>query len=83
MHKFQNITFTESFTVSGHDGGSAVIVGSGVPLNILYQAAKEQGKIIISTTAATVVAAGGYIQGGSHSVLASLLGLAADNEHPW
>ncbi|KAK0476680.1 FAD-binding domain-containing protein [Armillaria novae-zelandiae] len=78
-HKFQNITFAENFTVKGHNEGSAVTVGSGVPLNALYQAAKEQGKILVGGTAATVVAAGGYIQGGGHSALSPLLGLAADN----
>ncbi|PBK73639.1 FAD-binding domain-containing protein [Armillaria solidipes] len=78
-HKFQNITFAENFTVSGHNEGSAVTVGSGVPLNTLYQTAKEQGKILVSGVAATVVAAGGYIQGGGHSALSPLLGLAADN----
>ena len=78
-HKFQNITFAESFTVGGHNEGSAVTVGSGVPLNTLHQAAKEQGKILVGGVAATVVAAGGYIQGGGYSVLSPLLGLAADN----
>ncbi|SJL12446.1 uncharacterized protein ARMOST_15873 [Armillaria ostoyae] len=78
-HKFQNITFAENFTVSGQNGGSAVTVGSGVPLNTLYQAAKEQGKILVGGSAATVVAAGGYVQGGGHSALSPLLGLAADN----
>ncbi len=48
-------------------------------MNTLYQAAKEQGKILVSGVAATVVAAGGYIQGGGHSALSPLLGLAADN----
>ncbi|KAK0457754.1 FAD-binding domain-containing protein [Desarmillaria tabescens] len=78
-HKFQNITFTENFTVSERNEGSAVTVGSGVPLNTLYRAAKEQGKIIVGGTAATIVAAGGYVQGGGHSALSPLLGLAADN----
>ncbi|PBK89036.1 FAD-binding domain-containing protein [Armillaria gallica] len=78
-HKFQNITFAENFTVSGRDEGSAVTVGSGVPLNTLYQAAKEQGKILVGGVAATVVAAGGYIQGGGYSMLSPLLGLAAEN----
>ncbi|SJL12451.1 uncharacterized protein ARMOST_15878 [Armillaria ostoyae] len=78
-HKFQNITFAENFTVSGQNGGSAVTVGSGVPLNTLYQAAKEQGKILVGPGVATIVAAGGYFQGGGHSALSPLLGLAADN----
>ncbi|PBK71123.1 FAD-binding domain-containing protein, partial [Armillaria solidipes] len=78
-HKFQNITFSENFTVSGHSGGSAVTVGNGVPFNTLYQAAKEQGKILTGAASATVAAAGGYVQGGGHSALSPLLGLAADN----
>ncbi|KAK0186374.1 hypothetical protein F5146DRAFT_1124186 [Armillaria mellea] len=78
-HKFQNITFAENFAVSGHNEGSAVTVGSGVPLNTLYQVAKGQGKILVGALAATVVAAGGYIQGGGHSALSPFLGLAADN----
>ncbi|KAG7440497.1 FAD-binding domain-containing protein [Guyanagaster necrorhizus] len=78
-HMFQNITFVDNFTVSGYDEGSAVTVGSGVPLNTLYKAAKEQGKILVGAVAATVVAAGGYIQGGGHSALSPLLGLASDN----
>ncbi len=78
-HKFQNITFAENFTVSGHNEGSAVTVGSGVPLNTLYQAAKEQGKILVGAGVATIVAAGGYFQGGGHSAISPLLGLAADN----
>lgn len=78
-HKFKNISFAKNFTVSGRNEGSAVTVGSGVPLNTLYQAAKEQGKILVGGVAATVVAAGGYIQGGGYSMLSPLLGLAADN----
>ncbi|KAK0195148.1 hypothetical protein F5146DRAFT_273761 [Armillaria mellea] len=80
-HKFQNIIFVENFTVSEHNEGSAVTAGSGVPLNTLYQAAKEQSKILVGGVTATVVtvAAGGYIQGGGHSALSPLLGLAADN----
>ncbi|KAK0186761.1 hypothetical protein F5146DRAFT_1143157 [Armillaria mellea] len=57
----QNITFAENFAASGHNGGSAVTVGSGVPLNTIYQAAKEQGKILVGAGVATIVAAGGYI----------------------
>ncbi|PBK81775.1 FAD-binding domain-containing protein [Armillaria gallica] len=78
-HKFQNITFVESFTVSGHSEGSAVTVGTGVPFNTLHRAAKEQGKIFVGAASATSAAAGGYSQGGGHSALAPLLGLAADN----
>ncbi|KAF8577488.1 FAD-binding domain-containing protein [Ramaria rubella] len=77
--QFQNITFHDSFDVGGEDLGSAVTVGSGVGLHTLYQAAKAQGKIFVGGTAATVVAAGGYVQGAGHSALGPTFGLAADN----
>ena len=54
-------------------------MGSGVGLHSIYPAAKAQGKIYVGGTAATVVAAGGYVQGGGHSALSPLLGLASDN----
>ena len=78
-HKLQSITFTDNFVVGGKSKGSAVTVGSGVALSDLYTAALAQGKIVVGGTAATVVAAGGYFQGGGHSATSPLLGLAADN----
>ncbi|KAF9042760.1 FAD-binding domain-containing protein [Hymenopellis radicata] len=78
-HLFQNISFHDDFQVGNNSMGTAVTVGSGVFLNNLYRAAKDQGKILVGGGAATVVAAGGYIQGGGHSPLSPLLGLAADN----
>ena len=75
----QNITFHDSFLVGKQNMGSAVTVGSGVRLNAIYPATKVQGKIYVGGTAATVVAAGGYVQGAGHSALSPLLGLAADN----
>ncbi|KAF8576042.1 hypothetical protein K439DRAFT_1419237 [Ramaria rubella] len=77
--EFQNIMFHDSFEVGDKNVGSAVTVGSGVTLRTLYQAAKKQGKIFVGGTAATVVAAGGYVQGAGHSALGPTFGLAADN----
>jgi hypothetical protein len=59
--------------------GTAVTVGSGVTLTQLYAATGAKGKIMVGGTAATVVAAGGYVQGAGHSALGPMLGLAADN----
>jgi hypothetical protein len=56
-----------------------VTIGSGVHLQTVYQAAKAVGRIVVGGTAATVCAAGGYLQGGGHSALSPTLGLAADN----
>ncbi|KAF8154716.1 hypothetical protein B0H34DRAFT_676441 [Crassisporium funariophilum] len=78
-HKLQSIQFTDNFVVGGVSKGSAVTVGSGVGLGTLYNAAGAQNKIIVGGTAATVVAAGGYAQGGGHSSLSPAYGTASDN----
>ncbi|KAF5354160.1 hypothetical protein D9756_007149 [Leucocoprinus leucothites] len=78
-HKLQSIAFTDDFHVGGANLGSAVTVGSGVGLSTMYNASKEANKIFVGGAAATVVAAGGYAQGGGHSALSPLFGLAADN----
>lgn len=78
-HKLQSIVFTDDFLVANVSKGSAVTAGSGVGLSALYNATKEVNKIFVGGTAATVVAAGGYVQGAGHSSLSPLLGLAADN----
>lgn len=78
-HYLRNVTFNESFHVGGKDVGSVMTAGSGLPLNLLYPAAEQQGKMFVGGYAATVVAAGGYIQGGGHSPFSPLLGLAVDN----
>jgi FAD/FMN-containing dehydrogenase len=65
--------------VGNKDLGSAVTVGSGITVNELYVRAKAEGKMLVSGVAATVHAAGGYVQGAGHSALSPLLGLAADN----
>ncbi|KAJ7621434.1 FAD-binding domain-containing protein [Roridomyces roridus] len=75
----RNVTFTDNFFVGGKNLGSAVTAGSGVPAQTVYQEAESQGKIAVLGTAATVCLAGGYLQGGGHSALSPLFGLAVDN----
>ena len=75
----RNISFADSFQVGANDVGSVMTVGSGVPLNIMYTAATQQGKMIVAGDAAVVVAAGGYLQGGGHSPFSPFLGLGVDN----
>ncbi|KAJ6618130.1 hypothetical protein B0H10DRAFT_2378486 [Mycena sp. CBHHK59/15] len=77
--KFQNLSVTDAFFVGTQNMGSAATVGSGVHSQIVYQQAKANGKIAVGGTAATVCAAGGYIQGAGHSAVAPTFGLAADN----
>ena len=73
------MSFTENFHIGRKNHGSAVTVGSGVPLNEIYLAAKSEGKIFVGGNAAHVVAAGGYAQGAGHSAYSPVFGLAADN----
>lgn len=76
---FQDIEFSDNFTVGGQDKGSAVTVGSGAGLRAIYVAAKAVNQIIVGGTAATVSAGGGYTQGAGHSGFGPIYGLAADN----
>jgi hypothetical protein len=64
--------------VGGQNLGSAVTLGSGIPLHVMYQLTKAHGKITVGGTAATVVPSGGYFQGGGHSALSPTFGLLAD-----
>jgi FAD/FMN-containing dehydrogenase len=78
-HKLQSIVFTDSFYVGGVNLGSVATVESGVGLSTLHNASNEVGKIYVRGAAATVAAAGGYVQGGGHSALSPLFGMASDN----
>jgi FAD/FMN-containing dehydrogenase len=75
----QTTTFHDDFKVGNHSRGSAVTVGSGVPLKAFYQALKKEGKIGVGGFSATVSPAGGYFQGAGHSALSPMFGLLADN----
>ncbi|KAJ7182940.1 FAD-binding domain-containing protein [Mycena crocata] len=78
-YNLQNITFTDSFKIGSRNVGPALTVGPGVHTQDVYQATKEKGLVAVTGAAASVCHAGGYIQGGGHSALSPLLGLAADN----
>jgi FAD/FMN-containing dehydrogenase len=78
-HHLQHISFYNRYFINSKDHGSVVVVGSGVALNKLYEAAETAGRTFVGGVAANVAIGGGYIQGAGHSVLSPLLGLAADN----
>ncbi|ORY87490.1 hypothetical protein BCR35DRAFT_302261 [Leucosporidium creatinivorum] len=61
------------------DGEPALVVGSGVRVKQLYEAADQAGVIVPGGVSASVGAAGGFVLGGGHGPLAPLLGLAADH----
>ncbi|KAF8429694.1 FAD binding domain-containing protein [Tirmania nivea] len=59
--------------------GTAVKVMAGVQTGEIYAEAKKRGLMIVGGECPSVGFAGGYIQGGGHSPLSSIYGLAADN----
>ncbi|KAI5776430.1 hypothetical protein EDC01DRAFT_636804 [Geopyxis carbonaria] len=73
-HAMKEIKFLESF-----QGGPAMVVGAGVQGGELYAAANEHGVVAVGGEGMTVGWGGGYVQGGGHSPLSSLYGLAADH----
>lgn len=63
--------------------GKAFRLGAGVQVLEAYEAAAEEGLIVIGGDCATVGVVGGYIQGGGIGPLAPKLGLGADNVLEW
>ncbi|KAF8471233.1 hypothetical protein BDZ91DRAFT_718151 [Kalaharituber pfeilii] len=64
---------------SNYYRGSAVKVLAGTQIGEIYEEAKKRGLMIVGGECPSVGFAGGYIQGGGHSPLSSMYGLAADN----
>ena len=58
-------------------------MGAGIQDAEAYAAADNHNSVIVGGDCATVGAAGGYTQGGGHSVLSSKFGLAADQALEW
>ena len=63
--------------------GKAIKVGAGVQMFEVYSAADAQGLSVVGGDCQTIGYAGGYVQGGGHSPLASKYGLAADQVLEW
>ncbi|KAN0067982.1 hypothetical protein V8E54_013910 [Elaphomyces granulatus] len=81
-NRLKNIKFVDNFVPDGSEEdqaeGPAVIIGSGVSLQEIYAAASGRGLVVIGGTAHTVGIAGGYIQGGGHSILGPWKGMGSD-----
>ena len=80
-HYIKDIDFM-NYT-SKYYNGSAVKIGAGIQDAEAYAAADKRGVVFVGGDCATVGAAGGYTQGGGHSVLSSKFGLAADQTLEW
>lgn len=77
---FNQIQYLPNYVDSGTGyKGKAFKAGSGVQARDIYAAAKKQGLVVVGGEGATVGVMGGYVQGGGHSPLGSIHGMAADH----
>jgi hypothetical protein len=80
-HNLKEIEFI-NYTSSAYSG-PAIKMGAGVQGFEAYAAAYAQGFRVVGGNCPTVGLAGGYTQGGGHSLLASTYGLGADQSLEW
>ncbi|RMY10722.1 hypothetical protein D0868_03540 [Hortaea werneckii] len=79
VHNLKDIAYFPSYNDATTDySGPAFKVGAGVQVYEIYAAARDHGLVTVGGEGQTVGAMGGYVQGGGHSPLSSLLGMAAD-----
>ena len=78
-HNLKDIAYIPSYNDATTDyDGPAFKAGAGVQVYEIYAAAHERGLVAIGGEGRTVGAMGGYVQGGGHSPLSSIYGMAAD-----
>lgn len=83
-HLMTNKTVHKNFKPAGYNGadggvGLAVTLGAGVELYDMYTWLAENDIMAVGGSAHGVGVTGGYIQGGGHSLLAGIHGMASDN----
>ncbi|KAG7094814.1 hypothetical protein E1B28_005627 [Marasmius oreades] len=76
-HHLQDITWMPSFKAYSYTGPAFKVQAGVLTINLAREASRR-GAVVIDSVCPTVGFAGGYIQGGGHSLLSSLYGLAAD-----
>ncbi|KAK8057879.1 hypothetical protein PG996_011816 [Apiospora saccharicola] len=81
-HHLKSTEFIPAYN-SSHFTGPALKMGAGVQGFEAYAAANATGHRIVGGSCPTVGIAGGYSQGGGHSILASRHGLGSDNVLEW
>ncbi|OLN84896.1 putative FAD-linked oxidoreductase-like protein 11 [Colletotrichum chlorophyti] len=77
-HNFNNIEYIESYQQDSY-GGPVFKLGAGVRAFEVYEAADKYGVTAVGGEGQTVGVMGGYVQGGGHSPMSGLYGMAADN----
>lgn len=80
-HNLKSIDFLDY--KSKHYNGPAIKMGAGVQAFEAYYAAGARGLRVVGGDCPTVGLAGGYSQGGGHSILSSTYGLGADQTLEW
>ncbi|KAF4632911.1 hypothetical protein G7Y89_g5206 [Cudoniella acicularis] len=76
-HKLNDLKFYPHY-VYGSYSGPAFKLGAGVETADVYLAAEANGVTAVGGECRTVGLAGGYIAGGGHSPMSSLVGMGAD-----
>ncbi|KAF2273025.1 FAD-binding domain-containing protein [Westerdykella ornata] len=77
-HGLRDLEFIKNYVDGSGYKGPAIKAGAGVQAFELYKFANEKGVVAVGGEGQTVGIMGGYIQGGGHSPLSSLFGMAAD-----
>ena len=84
-YKIKNITVLDNFVPSVPSGTKApasvkaVTLGAGVQQHEMYTYLATQGVMVVGGSSNTVGITGGYIQGGGHSIMGWIAGMASDN----
>ncbi|RWA07531.1 hypothetical protein EKO27_g7560 [Xylaria grammica] len=81
-HNLKNISIIDRY-ISGHFQGPAIRLGAGVIGLEAHEAANAAGYRVVGGNCPSVGIVGGYTQGGGHSSMSNLYGLAADNILEW
>jgi FAD/FMN-containing dehydrogenase len=84
-HSMKSMTVVDAFVpavpagVTAPAGVRAVTLGAGVQQHELYTYLAQKGLMVVGGSSNTVGLAGGYIQGGGHSIMGWIAGMASDN----
>ncbi|KAI6040855.1 hypothetical protein EDC04DRAFT_2566471 [Pisolithus marmoratus] len=83
-HNMKDITFNAQFTPYGapaNETYQALTVGAGVQWYEAYDTVNQIGRMMVGgiSSGGSIGAAGGWVQGGGHSILSPTYGLGVDN----
>ncbi|KGO72709.1 FAD linked oxidase, N-terminal [Penicillium italicum] len=82
MHNLNAIEVLSNYSSPNYQG-PALKLGAGVVTSAAYEAANQHGLRIVGGDCPSVGIAGGFTQGGGHSILSSQYGMGADQVVEW